>query len=201
MTTFNYAEIRNELEQMRQTPSQNRQYSAVFDFGLFLLLYLGALALTVTALLALRLPLYTYTVFFPVPLAYLALALLRKAPLRALIISGLGVLFLAAVSLLVSRVFDTGLSSSSYQKTAVGLLTNGWNPFTQTLSAFANSTGVLPYNSTWLSTQADIQPKAPAMIGAAFAAFLGATLPTARCGISQGWRRRSASCFRCCATR
>jgi len=169
MTSTEYSQIRRELEQMRQQPGETGRKSAVFDFGLFILLYFFALVLVATALLAAGVSLGRYTALYAIPLAWLGLAWLRKAPGYALMISALGLLFLAAASLLVSRF----IAPDGCDKVNTYLLARGWNPFEQTAAAFASSASDLPYGAGWLASQADTRPGASLIIGAGFYALTG----------------------------
>ncbi|MBN1778504.1 MAG: hypothetical protein JW811_10345 [Clostridiales bacterium] len=130
MITTDYARIRRELEQLRQEPAKPNRKSPVFDFGLFILLYFFALVLAVTAMLAVGVPIQQYTVFCAVPLAWLGLALLRKAPAYALMITALGAAFLAAVSLCVSQ-FSGGLCYQAGSRPMASLMIGaGFHAFT-----------------------------------------------------------------------
>ena len=176
MTTFDYSNIRRQLEEMKLDAAGSqaeKRRNPALDFGLFLLLYFAALVLTATAMLAVGMPLQQYTALYALPLAWLMLALLRKAPLYSLLIAICGVLYLAAAGLLAGQFFDTAQDSASYHKVSVGLLANGWNPFTQTMSAYANTAAGLPYQAGWLPYLADNQPNAASIIAACAYALTG----------------------------
>jgi hypothetical protein len=173
MTAADGAQLRGEPRQIHLEPSIRDRKSPMFDFGLFLLLYMFALVLVVTAMLAAGFTVQKYTCVYAIPLAWLGLAWFRKAPLYALLVTAMGVLFLAGVSLIVSQVFDVAWDSNCYHKADTGMLAFGWNPFKQTMISYANTTKILPYNAGWLAYQVDNQPKASFIIGASFYAFWG----------------------------
>ncbi len=173
METAAYTRIRDELTQMRFEPPKPARKSPVFDFGVFLLFYFGALAAVATAMLIVNVPIQKYTVLYALPPAWLLLAWYRKAPLYALPVAVAGALFLYGCSQFAAGFFDVSWDGNSIHKPIAGLLANGWNPFRQTLDAFANGTDFLPYNPNWAEFQIDMQPKAAHLIAAAFYAFTG----------------------------
>ena len=173
MTAADYSQIRGELKQIHQdTPIRDRK-SPVFDFGLFILLYLFSLVLVVTVMLAAGFPVQKYSCLYAIPVAWLGLSWFRRAPFYALLIAVFGVLFLAGISLFVSQYFDVAWDSNCYHKADTGMLMHGWNPFRQTMISYANTHKFLPYNAGWLAYQVDNQPKASFIIGASFYAFWG----------------------------
>jgi hypothetical protein len=178
-------QIRAELERMKQdlakeAPVKRSEDSQIrrcrrpcLDFGLFLLSFFFWLIVIVTAELSAGIAIHRFTVFAALPCAWLTIALLRRAPLYALLVAAAGAAALAVAAYGVSLFYDTALNSNSYFKPITGMLMNGWNPFRQTFIDFANAHTVLPYNDGWLSYQLGSQPKAPFMIGAAFYALTG----------------------------
>jgi hypothetical protein len=154
------------------SPAKPRK-NAPLDFGLFLVSYFFFLILLVTVEIAAGFGIHRYTCLFAILPAWLTVAWLRRALLYALLIAVFGSLLIAGSAYLASFFFDMAWDSNCYHKPVAGMLALGWNPFEQTMINFANTHGVLPYNSGWLTYQVNTLPKGSFMIGAGFYALTG----------------------------
>jgi hypothetical protein len=133
---------------------------SVFNMAFFLLFFMTSIVAITSLLLLFGMMVTAWTLLFALIFSIGIIYYIRPDIKQTMFIVVVALLIFIAFLYFSGCIYDFSWDGSAYQKTAVGLLKNGYNPVYQASIVFNNITQSIPYNANKTIQWADAYPKA-----------------------------------------